>query len=221
MSNLSQYLAELEATLGNLNAATRREIIEEVATHLEDQAHHFREGGLSEEESMSKAIRSFGRAVEIGRKMGEVHPPRRGFGISAAAILVFLQGSTILVLLLAALGLGPLLPEAIVRPDHALVYLMGFILSLAYLAAGYGLWQMRWWGFALAVSLQLLELAGVINRGTMWVGFKSPSVSIDVLPPLLAIYLPIAYLRRFQVRMPWERKVSTSNSTETRFQQML
>ena len=205
MSSLSRYLAELEATLGHLDAEAKREIIEEVRGHLKDQAHHLQQSGLSGEESMSKAIRSFGRAVEIGRKMGEVHPPRRGFGLSAAAVIVFLQGSTILVLLLAALGLGPLLPEAIVKPDHALGYLMGFVLSLSYLAAACGLWQMRRWGFALAVSLQLLELVGVINQGTMWVGFKSASASFDVLPPLLVLYLLIAYVRRFQVRMPWGR----------------
>ena len=69
MSSLSQYLAELEATLGHLDAATRREIIEEVTSHLKDQAHHFQRSGLSSEESMSKAIRYFGRAMDIGHKI--------------------------------------------------------------------------------------------------------------------------------------------------------
>jgi hypothetical protein len=206
MGNLNQYLVELEASLDHLDAATRREIVEEVAGHLKDQAHYFQLSGLSEEESMSKATRCFGRAVDIGRKIGEVHPPRRGFGLSATAIIVLLQGSTILMLLLASLGLGPLhLPEPIVSPKYALNYLVGFIFALTYFAATYGIWQIRRWGFALAISLQLVELAGVINRGTTWVGFSTAYGTIDVIPLLLVLYLPIAYVRYFQVRMPWSR----------------
>jgi hypothetical protein len=150
---------------------------------------------------MGKAIRYFGRAVDIGRKMREVHLPRRGFGLSAAAAVIFLQGYLILAFML--LCLGPLrLPETTCNVEaSAWLVLAAAILIAAYLSAAWGLWQMRWWGFALAISLQLLELAGVINQGTIWVGFGS----IDVLPPLLILYLLIAYVRRFQVRMPWSR----------------
>jgi len=206
MGNLNQYLVELEASLDHLDAATRREIVEEVAGHLKDQAHYFQLSGLSEEESMSKATRCFGRAVDIGRKIGEVHPPRRGFGLSAAAVIVLLQGSLLLAVLLLGLGIGPLhLPMPIISPENGLTYLAAFVITLTYLAAAYGLWQMRRWGFFLSISLQLLELAGVINRGTTWVGFSTAYGTFDVIPPLLVLYLPIAYVRYFQVRMPWNR----------------
>jgi uncharacterized membrane protein len=47
MSNLNQYMAELQASLGHLDAEMRQEIVEEVASHLKDQAYHFQRSGLS------------------------------------------------------------------------------------------------------------------------------------------------------------------------------
>ena len=188
MSNLNQYMAELQASLGHLDTEMRQEIVEEVASHLKDQAYHYQQSGLSEEESMSKAIRYFGRAVDIGHKMREVHLPRRGFGLSAAAAVIFLQGYLMLAFML--LCLGPLgLPGTTCNAElSAWSVLAGAVLIAAYFSGAYGLWQLRWWGFALAISLQLLELAGVINQGTIWWGFGS----LARLPPLLVLHLLIA-----------------------------
>jgi hypothetical protein len=91
MSNLSRYLAELEASLGHLNEKRRSEIIEEVRGHLEDRAHHFQLGGLPKEEAMSKAIENFGGAEEVGGEMRKVY--KRGtWGealLAAGATLLF------------------------------------------------------------------------------------------------------------------------------------
>ena len=105
MSSLSQYLAELEATLGHLDAATRREIIEEVASHLEEQAHHFQQSGLSEEESMEKAMEALGDPAELGRELKQVHggATRRDAWLAALPPAIF--GLSITLLFLLAIGL--------------------------------------------------------------------------------------------------------------------
>ena len=91
MSSLNQYVFELRASLGHLDAETRQEIVEEVRSHLEDKARCLQLSGLSKEESMSKAIEDFGDAGEIGNQLRQVHE-QGTWGealLAAGATLVF------------------------------------------------------------------------------------------------------------------------------------
>lgn len=73
MSILNQYVFELQASLGHLDAETRQEIVGEVRGHLEDKARCLQLHGLPKEDSMSRAIEEFGQAQEVGLELRQVH----------------------------------------------------------------------------------------------------------------------------------------------------
>ncbi len=67
------YLATMEAALGPLDEARRREIVAEISGHLEDKARWLMLRGLTEEASMEKTIEAFGDPAEVGRELKQVH----------------------------------------------------------------------------------------------------------------------------------------------------
>jgi hypothetical protein len=67
------YLATMEAALGPLDEARRREIVAEISGHLEDKARQLMLRGHSKEASMEKAMEAFGDPAEVGRELKQVH----------------------------------------------------------------------------------------------------------------------------------------------------
>jgi uncharacterized membrane protein len=67
------YLTIMEAALGPLDEARRREIVAEISGHLEDKTRWLMLRGLSEEASMEKAMKALGDPAEVGRELRQVH----------------------------------------------------------------------------------------------------------------------------------------------------
>ncbi len=174
MSSLSQYLAELEASLGHLDAKAKREIIEEARGHIEDKARHFQLCGFPKEASMEKAMEALGDPAELGRELKQVHggATRRDAWLAALPPAIF--GLSITVLFLLAVPWGRLV---IGLPTHvrygpginaALVVGIG-VLLLATLALAIGgvvatarrlpIWGHAWTGAAAMSILFVLMLA--------------------------------------------------------------
>ena len=63
----------MEAALGPLDEAQRREIVAEISGHLDDKARQLMLRGLTEEASMEKAMEAFGDPAEVGRELKLVH----------------------------------------------------------------------------------------------------------------------------------------------------
>jgi hypothetical protein len=63
----------MEAALGPLDEARRREILAEISGHLEDKARWLMLRGLTKEASMEKAMEAFGDPAEVGRELKQVH----------------------------------------------------------------------------------------------------------------------------------------------------
>ena len=62
---LTTYLMTMEAALGRLEEARRREIVAEIGGHLEDNARWLMLRGLSEEASMEKAMEALGDPAKV------------------------------------------------------------------------------------------------------------------------------------------------------------
>jgi hypothetical protein len=67
------YLTTMEAALGPLDEARRREIVAEISGHLEDKARQLMLRGLTEEASMEQAMEALGDPAEVGRELRHVH----------------------------------------------------------------------------------------------------------------------------------------------------
>ena len=106
MSSLSRYLAELEATLGHLDAEAKREIIEEVRGYLEDRARHFQLRGFPKEAGMEKAMEALGDPAELSRELKQVHggATRRDAWLAALPPAIFGLSITLLFLLAVPWG---------------------------------------------------------------------------------------------------------------------
>ncbi|MFQ6057365.1 MAG: permease prefix domain 1-containing protein [Anaerolineae bacterium] len=200
MSSLSQYLAELEATLGHMDAATRREIIEEVAGHLKDQAHHFQWSGLSEEESMEKAMEALGDPAELGRELRQVHGGATRRDALLAALPPALFGMSITVFFLLVVPLGRLVIGGPTRVRYGLGISTGgmvvgigvLLLAMLILVAGslvaaaqrLPVWGYTWTGAA--VMSILCALVAVADDSPYLV---SPAVDVLILIALLLLGL--------------------------------
>ncbi|MBU1877522.1 MAG: hypothetical protein KJ734_01095, partial [Chloroflexi bacterium] len=73
MITLDGYLIEFQVALGNCDEATKRDLLDEIAGHLEDRVRALQLAGVSEEEAMNKATNQFGAAREIGDRLQAVH----------------------------------------------------------------------------------------------------------------------------------------------------
>ncbi len=91
MAALNGYLKEMQAALAGLGDPTRREIVEELRSHLEDRAAGLQAEDLESEEeaSMSEAIERFGEAREVGTALRDVHG-RGSWGEALAGMAPFL-----------------------------------------------------------------------------------------------------------------------------------
>ncbi len=90
----------MEAALGRLDEARRREIVAEIGGHLEDNARWLMLRGLSEEASMEKAMEALGDPAEVGRELKQVHGGATRRDAWLAALPAVLLGLSITVSLL-------------------------------------------------------------------------------------------------------------------------
>lgn len=97
---LTTYLMTMEAALGRLDEARRREIVAEIGGHLEDNARWLMLRGLSEEASMEKAMEALGDPAEVGRELKQVHGGATRRDAWLAALPAVLLGLSITVSLL-------------------------------------------------------------------------------------------------------------------------
>ncbi len=197
-SSLGQrhYLATIEAALGHLDEARRREIVAEIGGHLEDRAAALQAAGLEKEASMEKAIEALGDPAELGRELKQVHGgvTRREAWLAALPPAIF--GLSVTVFLLLAVPLGRLV---IGGPTHVRY---GANISAAGLAAGVGVvllatlilaaggavaamrrlpaWGYTWTGAAAMAVLFVLAVAGDDRPYLV-----SPAVDVLILSVLL------------------------------------
>ncbi len=90
----------MEAALGRLDEARRREIVAEIGGHLEDEARWLMLRGLSEEASMEKAMEALGDPAKVGRELKQVHGGATRRDAWLAALPAVLLGLSITVSLL-------------------------------------------------------------------------------------------------------------------------
>ncbi|MEE8619346.1 MAG: permease prefix domain 1-containing protein, partial [Dehalococcoidales bacterium] len=67
---LSHYLDTVRANL-KLGPSDETEVINELATHIEDSVQELREAGLSEEEAANRCVDLLGSAKLLGRQIYE------------------------------------------------------------------------------------------------------------------------------------------------------
>ncbi len=70
--DLQRYLAEMASQL-RVGPATKKEILDEVRSHLEEATAELRASGLGEEESLAVAIDRFGAPWEVGTMLNRLH----------------------------------------------------------------------------------------------------------------------------------------------------
>jgi len=171
----------LETSLGYLDEERKSEIIEEVRRHLEDRVRYLQLGGLSKEDSMSKAIEHFGSAKEIGGEMRQVY----GRGTWGEALLAALPS-----LLLAVVALS--LPH-LVNFDERVILSLLIALALAFPAVaiytwwrGIPIWSYPWLGVG---SFSCASTLGVL----LWRVLGPLPFNAPILPiiGLLFLYGPI------------------------------
>ena len=122
------YLAIMEAALGRLDEARRREIVAEISGHLEDKARWLMLRGLTKEASMEKAMEALGDPAEVGRKLKQVHGGATRRDALLAALPPVLLGLSIAIplLLCQLVGRAPLSRLVIGGPTR-IHYGPGFI----------------------------------------------------------------------------------------------
>ena len=150
MLSLNQYVFELQASLGHLDAETRQEIVGEVRGHLEDKARCLQLRGLSKEDSVSRAIEEFGQAQEVGLELRQVH----GQGTWNEALLAALPHLLfVLAMSISGLWSNYLMPGQ--RLSSRAFDLAFVVLCLAVTAYAWWRrwprWSAPWLGYALAV----------------------------------------------------------------------
>lgn len=149
-SSLNQYVFELQASLGHLDAETSQDILGEVRGHLEDKARCLQLRGLPKEDSMSRAIEEFGPAQEVGLELRQVHG-RGTWGdalLAALPHLLFVLATQISGLWAYYLMPGQRLPGKAF--DLAFIALCLAVTAYAWWRH-WPRWSAPWLGYALAV----------------------------------------------------------------------
>lgn len=73
MTALDGYLREVRAALGGCDETTKRDLLDEIADHIEERVRALQLAGASEEEAMNETIDRFGTAREIGGQLRAIH----------------------------------------------------------------------------------------------------------------------------------------------------
>lgn len=178
------YLTTMEAVLGRLDEARRREIVAEVSGHLEDKARQLMLRGLTEEASMEQAMEAFGDPAEVGRELRQVHGGATRRDAWLAALPPVLLGLSIAIPLLLRASLSRL----VIGGPTPIHYSPGIITGGMVVGIG-----------AMALAALTLVIGGVVAVarrlplwGTTWVGTTvmvivfTLTVAADDLPYLVS-----------------------------------
>jgi hypothetical protein len=156
------YLTTMEAALGALDEAQRREIVAEISGHLEDRARRLMLNGHSREASMQQAMEALGDAAEVGRELKQVHGGATRRDAWLAALPPLLLGLSIAISLLVRAPLSQLVIGGPTRVHYTPGVITGGM------AVGIG---------AIALASLILVIGGVVAVaqrlplwGTTWVG---------------------------------------------------
>ena len=173
----THYLAAMEAVLGQLDEARRREIVAEIGGHLEDKAHLLMLRGLTEEASMEKAMESFGDPAEVGLELRQVHG-RGTWGealLAALPHLLFVLATQMSGLWAYYLMPGQRLPGKAF--DLAFIVLCLSVTAYAWWRR-WPRWSAPWLGYALVALLFLLETtpAGALHTAAFFAWLTSCAV---------------------------------------------
>ena len=160
MSSLNQYLAKLQACLGDLPPGVQQDVVEELRDHLEDRAFNLQLRGISKEASMSETIERFGEAREVGAALRDVHG-QSSWGEVLAGVTLFLISGLLLILTEIPHDWWAI---SLWFTNPAAVFLLGFLLVPA---IGFGIgwirsfprWSYPYLGYALLVSFYMMSVA--------------------------------------------------------------
>lgn len=86
MREFEEYLKQLRASLG-LTRRRADEVCDEVCSHLEARAAQFEQTGMTREEAVEAAVRSFGKPEAMARKIGRANGPYKPLFVVAAVTL--------------------------------------------------------------------------------------------------------------------------------------
>jgi len=156
------YLTTMEAALGPLDEARRREIVAEISSHLDDKARQLMLRGLTKEASMEKAMEAFGDPAEVGRELKQVHGGTTKRDALLAALPPVLLGLSIGISLLLRAPLSQL----VIGGPTRVHYSPGIITGAMMVGIG-----------AMALAALILVIGGVVAVarrlplwGHTWVG---------------------------------------------------
>ncbi|MBC8248087.1 MAG: hypothetical protein H8E90_00280 [Anaerolineales bacterium] len=187
------YLTTMEAALGRLDEARRREIVTEIGGHLEDKARQLMLRGLSEEESMEEAMDALGDPAEVGRELRQIHggATRRDALLAALPPALFGLSITVFFLLMAPLGrlvIGGPTRVHYVPPINAMAGVGMVLLATLTVVAGsmvaavrrLPVWGHAWTGAAVMAILFVLMIASDDRPYLV-----SPAVDVMIVTALL------------------------------------
>lgn len=113
-TSVESYLLAVRQQLKGLDPAEQREILRELADHLEDTTRYLREPGLSEDASTERAVAEMGDPIKVGRQLREEHLEKSlplKFGLMAAvpifAFLLYFELFPIAIYFLVPRGQNP------------------------------------------------------------------------------------------------------------------
>ncbi|MGI5837579.1 MAG: permease prefix domain 1-containing protein [Chloroflexota bacterium] len=113
-TSVESYLLAVRRQLKGLDPAEQREILRELADHLEDTTRYLRESGLSEEASTERAVAEMGDPTAVGQRLRREHlekPLPLKLGLMAAvpifAFLLYFELFPIAVYFLVPRGQNP------------------------------------------------------------------------------------------------------------------
>jgi hypothetical protein len=195
----TRYLARMEAALGQLDEARRKEIVAEISGHLEDKAHQLMQCGFSEEVSMEKAMEALGDADELGRELKQVHGgfTKRDAWLAALPPVIFGLGTTITLLLMALMG-GRLVIGGPTRvrfgsPDLNVFLAIGIgvalLVALTLVVGGLlaVVRRLPAWGYTWTGSAVLVVMSGLSVAAEDLPYLVSPVIDVVIMLVLLAM----------------------------------
>jgi len=220
-TNIAHYLDTIRAGL-KLDSLREREIISELATHIEDELEALKNDGLSEDEAVRTCISVFGSAKMIARQIYEAHSqgPWRHALLASMPHLFFCllfalkwwQGIGWLVIAVAIASVVTIYGWWHSKPTWLFPWLGYFLLPvmaaglfLLYLPAGWS-----WLAMIIFLVLTLWLLSGVIRR-TRKQDWLYTSLMLFPLPVVVCWFMAVRYeetfspysLARLQYFSPW------------------
>ena len=168
------YLTTMEAALGPLDEARRREIVTEISGHLDDKARQLMLRGLTKEASMEQAMEAFGDPAEVGRELRQIHGGATRRDALLAALPPVLLGLSIAISLLLRAPLSQL----VIGGPTRIHYTPGIITGTMAVAIG-----------AMALAALILVIGGVVavaRRLPLW-GYTWIGTTVMVIAVALTV----------------------------------